>query len=168
MPHGIHSIINAPEPGWSCAHCLEDHEPQDLITHKGGMAECLFHRMCYPRSQSGKTGICEICDAPLHPGNPAIYVSSRSDEYQMTHLARCFRAAKRALETQGVFFDGAAHKKLIGHGTWDGRRKRASQEDRDAVHKFLLPVVLRHSPYARKTNMVQELFEQNHPEQGWE
>ena len=74
MTTSIIPLTGSPVKDWSCISCHKQGEPHDLITHTGYdpitrtdcRKHCIFHRMCFFKSESAGTGNCQRCGMRLH------------------------------------------------------------------------------------------------------
>lgn len=132
----ICSLEAHPPQGWECLKCGDQGRAFDLITHTDGKAHCIFHRMCYPRSESGKKGICQGCGLFLHENLNLLYVTSDSDEYRMPDYAFYFRMRNSA-QKKKIPFDGEKMKVMVRSASWDGERPKATAEEASLVKESL-------------------------------
>lgn len=133
------SLESYPPQGWECLKCGDQGREFDLISHVNGKVHCLFHRMCYPRSQSGKKGFCQGCGLRLHENLGLLYVTSDADEYRMSDFAKFFRIRNSAQQKK-IPYDAEKLKILVRCASWDGERQKATAEEAHLVKESLKPI----------------------------
>ena len=128
--------LSAPPPkDWSCIVCHEQDDAFDLITHKGCDEQCIFHRDCYPDSDSSINGECQKCGTFLHKDQVS-YVTSEADSYQIRGLALVRRVAERAKKQDRVF-SKKEFETIIRSDSWCGSHSRPYFKDMKEVCTYV-------------------------------